>query len=118
MFVLYNPKTETTVTFSTEAGGLVWVNGEPIPVEDARERWRKERASGAKRVDESPHVDVIRGAFGTTYSVVGTPEAVAHYRERLYADYHPCGYGTHLRPGEEITPGVIRARGHRSNSCD
>ena len=119
MFALYDPKTKQVETF-TEANGLMQVSGlaSPVGLGEARDLWRMALAAGSVRVDEKPYVDSHSSHFGTSYEVVGTPDAINGFRERLYANFHPCGYGTHIPAGDEIAPGVCISRGSRSNSCD
>lgn len=79
-------------------------------------------------------VTATRSSSSTEYVVTGTREQVADAIAAVERAYHPAGYGTWFNwpPGRvghdgaplaykapvEVGPGVWRALGHRSNSCD
>lgn len=120
MFILYHADTKQVETFEpTDKGILVGCckDDGPLSRETARQMWRDLVAQGWVRVDEKPKFDRTWTTFMTYYRGCGTIEALEQWRDGLYRDYHPCGYGTHLTI-EEVAPGVGIAKGSRSNSCD
>jgi len=122
MFALYNPETRCAATFEIDEDSVVVrisTKTKHLTAKTAREEWRRLRAEGFVRVDEKPYVKATRTGFSTKYSAAGTIEALEAWRERLYTNYHPCGYGTYVRWGDTLQgTQVFMASGSRQNSCD
>jgi hypothetical protein len=47
-----------------------------------------------------------------------TEQEAIEYREKVYEDYHPMGYGTHIRIEYDLTTNKWVAKGTRSHTCD
>jgi hypothetical protein len=52
------------------------------------------------------------------YTVMGQQEDVAAWGDYIKRQYHPCGYGTHVRTPYENGDGTVTCQARRSDSCD
>jgi hypothetical protein len=47
-----------------------------------------------------------------------TEQQAIKYREKVYENYHPCGYGTHITITHDLNTNKWVAKGTRSHTCD
>jgi hypothetical protein len=113
-FTAFQPNGDTVLlTFCGNCGNVMQ---NEVPLARARELYRELLGKGYKPAEGSVS-SCSRGGFGTGGTGVATPEAALERKERLFAAYHPMGYGTTFNT-EELPGGLVKFRWHRYNSCD
>jgi hypothetical protein len=114
--VAFVPQGETVLVVTHDHSGTSEVQ---MSRADAREHYRflrDDECLGAVESDVALIGD--RDRFMTWGSGLAASLAAAEaWKERLYQNYHPAGYGTMAR-FEELEHGFVKVSYRRSNSCD
>jgi len=86
----------------------------------------------AEDMDENPYWEISSddvwvssnhtgrmGAGRYSYrATAGSREALLEWGDNLMRNYHPMGYGTHVRTPEEVEDGLWQCSASRAGSCD
>lgn len=92
------------------------VESSTMDVEDAREVYIECLRQGAEKSSLAATVK-LSGRFETSGMGLATKEHAEAWRERLFRNFHPAGYGTRVRI-ENLDNGMVLFRYSRANSCD